>query len=98
MQKPLHIRFANLLDRDGRLLRWPARGDLKNASIRYLASKFDPGRRYAEPEVNAILDRWHVFGDRALLRRLLFEQRYLNRTRDGSAYWMAEFGVVARGL
>lgn len=55
--------------------------------LRYLASLFEPGRQYAEVEVNGILQAVH--DDFARLRRELIEQGYLERDRSGRAYWRA---------
>jgi hypothetical protein len=32
------------------------------------------------------LNRWHVFGDHAVLRRALFEAGLVDRTQDGRRY------------
>jgi hypothetical protein len=63
-------------------------------AIAYLAARFEPGRDYRERDVNELLLRWHTFGDWALLRRLLFDWRFLDRERDGSRYWVRP-GVTA---
>ena len=55
-------------------------------AIAYLATKFETGREYREREVNQVLVEWHTFGDWALLRRLLFDWRYMDRESDGSRY------------
>lgn len=81
--------LARHLDSEGRLLRYPAKPQLKRRALEYLAAKFEPGRTYREGEVNAVLERHHTFGDWALLRRDLFESGLLARNRDGSAYWRA---------
>ncbi len=47
-------------------------------------------RRYGEREVDAILKQWHTFGDHATLRRDLYDNGFLGRTRDGSQYWREE--------
>ena len=54
----------------------------------YLATRFQAGREYSEREVNELLMDWHTFGDWALLRRVLFDWRYLDRESDGSRYWL----------
>jgi hypothetical protein len=48
-----------------------------------LAQEFEPGRRYPERTVNAILRRWH--DDTASLRRFLVDEEFL--ARDGGQYW-----------
>jgi diadenosine tetraphosphate (Ap4A) HIT family hydrolase len=82
--------LINFLDKQGRVKDWPSRKHLVSqpAVLVYLAEKFEPNRSYTEKEVNAILNQWATFGDWALLRRELFENGYLNRKKDGSAYWV----------
>jgi hypothetical protein len=71
---------------DGRLTQWPARRKVQGMAIAYLATKFEAGREYREREVNELLLEWHAFGDWALLRRLLFDWRYMDRESDGTRY------------
>ena len=70
----------------GRLKGWPARQKVQRLAATYLAGKFEPGREYDEQAVNFLLMEWHTFGDWALLRRVLFDWRLLDRERDGSRY------------
>lgn len=77
----------HILDEERRLTRWPSQNDLRVQALAYLASKFDEDRHYAEPAVNALLRRWAAFDDPALLRRELYERGFVDRTRDGRAYW-----------
>jgi hypothetical protein len=48
--------------------------------------RFEAGRDYAEPEVNAIIDANHLFGDYALLRRELVDRGLLQRDKAGRRY------------
>lgn len=80
--------LKSFLDREGRLTRYPAKFRLKITALFYLASKFQPGRRYAEREVNGILQDWHTFEDWAMLRRDLYDRKFLGRESDCSAYWL----------
>jgi hypothetical protein len=84
-ERPDEIR--NFLDRKGRLDSWPAKVKVQQLLLRYLAERFEPGRRYSEREVNALLNEWHTFDDPATLRRDMYDQRLLDRTRDGMQYW-----------
>ncbi len=53
--------------------------------LRRIAEEFQTGVQYTEPQVNDILrEIWHDF---VTLRRYLIEYGYMERTRDGSAYW-----------
>jgi chloramphenicol O-acetyltransferase type A len=84
--------IGKYLDEEGRITVWPSKRSRKLAVLRYLVSKFDIGTEYAQAEVNEILERSHTFGDAPLLRRELFECRLLDRTRDGSRYWVLQNG------
>lgn len=61
-------------------------GDRLQPVLRWLAGKFEPGRRYPEREVNELLKRHHP--DFATLRRDLVDFRYLARERE--IYWRVE--------
>jgi len=79
--------LKNFLDAEGRLIRYPAKHRLKQASLLYLWSKLEAHRDYTEKEINQLLDKWHLFHDVCLLRRELYNRRMLGRERDGSRYW-----------
>ena len=51
-----------------------------------IAGAFVPGRRYSEREVSEVLAA--IYGDFATLRRYLIEYGFMERTKDGSAYWL----------
>ena len=50
-----------------------------------LAQQFEPGRRYKERSVNAMLRQWHE--DTAALRRYLVDEGYVER--EAGEYWRA---------
>ena len=79
--------LKNFLDGQNRLKALPAKRKTLLYAVGYLAEKLVPGRTYTESEVNDLLDLWHTFHDPATLRRELYQNHYLNRTPDGSAYW-----------
>jgi hypothetical protein len=54
--------------------------------LTWLAGRFEPGRRYAEREVNEIIKRHHE--DSATLRRELIDGGWMER-EDG-VYWLVE--------
>jgi hypothetical protein len=84
--------LRHFLDGRGRLTVWPGKQKRQRLAIQYLADKFDVGRDYTEREVNELLLQWHTFADAALLRRLMFNWRFLDRTADGARYWRPEPG------
>lgn len=76
------------LDDAGKVMRWPKKKADQLDVLKYLRTKFESGRKYTEKEINVILDTWHCFGDRALLRRMMFDLYLLERTPDGREYWI----------
>lgn len=68
---------------DGRLKSIPAAGKKRRAVLEYLVCAFEPGQRYSEVQVNAILRAWH--DDVAALRRYLVDEALL--ARDDGQYW-----------
>jgi biotin operon repressor len=71
--------------RDGRLTEIPAKEAKRRIVLERIAVEFDPGVRYAEREVNAIVGRF--FNDHAAIRRHLVDGGFL--ARDHGEYWRA---------
>jgi hypothetical protein len=69
--------------RGGRLTEIPAEHAKRTIVLSRLALEFDVGVRYAEPEVNEILKRFH--DDHVSLRRHLVDEGFLSRERG--EYW-----------
>jgi hypothetical protein len=69
--------------RDGRITSLPAARSKRRMVLDWLAQDFEPGRRYSEARVNAILERRHP--DVATLRRYLVDEELLDR--DAGEYW-----------
>ncbi len=69
--------------RDGRLVSIPAQLSKRIVVLRHLVRVFEPGVRYPEREVNALLAVWHP--DVAALRRYLVDEGLL--TREAGIYW-----------
>lgn len=53
-----------------------------------IAEQFEKGKTYTEKEVNQILKP--IFGDYMTLRRYLVMYGFMERTKDGSGYWLTE--------
>ena len=69
--------------RDGRLTSIPAHRGKRLVVLDHLVRVFEPGVRYPEREVNALLAVWHP--DTAALRRYLVDEGLLSR--DAGVYW-----------
>ena len=85
MQKDPLLGF---LDDQGRLTGFPAKYKKKLLALQLLAEKLYPGRVYTESELNDLLDSWTTFHDPATLRRELYNNHFVDRKNDGSAYWL----------
>ncbi len=68
---------------DGRLVSIPAPQGRRRVILEHLATAFEPGVRYPEREVDAILRSWHP--DHAALRRYLVDEGFM--AREGGVYW-----------
>lgn len=73
-----------------RLTDIPATRSKRMVVLERLALEFEPGRRYAEAEVNELLGRFHE--DHASLRRHLVDEGLLDR--EAGQYWRAGGRVV----
>jgi hypothetical protein len=73
-----------------RLTELPSQRSKRLVVLERLALEFEPGRRYAEPEVNELLRRFH--DDYATLRRALVDERLLDRA--GGEYWRSGGRIV----
>lgn len=73
--------------RDGRLVRLPAQRGRRRAVLEQLSTAFEPGRRYREQEVVAVLEARCEGGevDHVTVRRYLVDEGLLDRA--GGEYW-----------
>ena len=69
--------------RDGRLVEIPTKASKRRIVLERVAVEFEPGVRYDEREVNAIVGAFHT--DHASLRRYLVDEGFL--AREGGEYW-----------
>jgi hypothetical protein len=69
--------------RDGRITTMPAKRSRRLLLLDCVAQGFEPGRRYPEAEVDAILKT--VFDDHAALRRYLVDEGLMSR--EAGLYW-----------
>jgi hypothetical protein len=69
--------------RNGRLAEIPAKQSKRRIVLERIAVEFEPGTRYEERTVNAIVARFHA--DHAAIRRYLVDEGFLDRERG--EYW-----------
>lgn len=60
---------------------------MRMIALRKIAECFDKDKKYTEKEVNEIIRQNISFSDFVLIRRELFDYRFLDRLSDGSQYW-----------
>lgn len=72
----------------GQLRQYPVKQKKLLVILRYLATKFAPGVKYTEKEVNAILEAFYE--DYVTLRRDLIDFHFLAREGGGRMYWRVE--------
>jgi hypothetical protein len=77
--------LENFIDGAGRLISIPVQRKKRLAVLRWIVEDFQPGRLYAEAEVNRIIARRHP--DFASLRRFLVDEEVMQRRRG--VYWRA---------
>ena len=75
--------LENFVDVAGRLTAIPVQRKKRLAVLRWLVEDFQPGRLYAESEINRIITRRHP--DFAALRRYLVDEELMQRRRG--VYW-----------
>jgi len=68
---------------EGRLRSIPSARSKRLIVLDLIAQDFEPGQRYSERRVNAMLGRWHP--DHAALRRYLVDEGFLGR--EAGEYW-----------
>lgn len=76
------------MDENGALKSYPAREKKKIIILSEISKNFSKGKIYSEKEINRILKR--VYDDYATIRRALVEYGFIDRTNDGSKYWVKE--------
>ncbi|HEX6037708.1 metalloregulator ArsR/SmtB family transcription factor [Longimicrobium sp.] len=75
--------LGTFLDGDERLTKIPDVRKKRDVVLRWLVERFEPGRRYPEPELNEIIKHHHP--DTATLRRELIGTRLM--ARENGVYW-----------
>ena len=92
-----HI-LRNFLDDNGKLTAFPAKRKMKLYALLYLGQKIPADTDFTEREINDILLDWHTLADPATLRRELYDYGFLDRSRDGNVYRLAEKQPTAADL
>ncbi|MBY0755422.1 DUF2087 domain-containing protein [Clostridium sardiniense] len=81
------VDIERYLNNEKKIVVWPSKRNAKNIILEYLITKFEYERYYSEKEVNEVIKLWSNLDDFVLLRRELFDNKFLLRESDGSKYW-----------
>ncbi|MEK4129388.1 DUF2087 domain-containing protein [Solibacillus sp. FSL W8-0474] len=85
-EKVLTTYFKNGLD--GGIETIPSKKKKKLIILQHILKRFEEGKHYHEKEVNEILKT--VNADFVSLRRHLIEYGFMERSNDGSEYWLKQ--------
>ena len=85
----IKVLLKNFLDAEEKLIAFPAKRKKKLYALINLSGKLEAEHKHMEREINEVLSNWHTFADPAMLRRELYNYRFLGRSKDGRVYWLA---------
>lgn len=71
---------------DGKIDTFPSKEKRKLIVLQNIIRRFEPNQTYSEKEVNEILKT--VYADFVTIRRYLIEYGFMDRTPEGTAYWI----------
>lgn len=91
-------RMARHFDAEGRMIRWPAKTSHQQLCLWVIWSRLPADRALSEPQINALIQAAHLFGDHAILRRELFNTGLVDRTQDCRVYRRVERRPPAEAL
>lgn len=80
-------KIKNFYNTEGKLISYPSKRPLRLLALGKIAEYFENGRDYTEKEVNEIIKENIVFSAVEMVRRELYDLRFMNRTKDGARYW-----------
>jgi predicted transcriptional regulator len=88
-QQPLTFEervLKTFTDADGRILAFPKQEKKFAVLLAHAFTPFEKNRIYTGQEVEEILQRFN--DDTATLRRAMIEYRWMDRSKDGTQYWV----------
>jgi hypothetical protein len=79
-------RVAGHFDASGRLMRWPSRHGHQVLALWVIWSRLHAGAVYSESEISQVIRDNHCFGDHAVIRRAMVDEKLVARTQDCREY------------
>lgn len=77
-------------DARGRMQTWPARTNAQYLCLWAIWRHFPNGTVMTERQASDLINRWHLFGDAAIIRRTMWERRMISRSEDSRDYCRVE--------
>ncbi len=90
MEKEIEVyreKLKRYYDEEGKMTSYPSKKTMRVLALIRIAEKFEAERKYTEKEVNGIIKASIAFSDVELVRREMFQYKFIGRLRDGSEYW-----------
>ena len=91
MEKSIQIynkKLDNYYDANGRLIQYPSKRPMRIIVLMKIIEQIDTNMKYTDKEINEIIRLHITFNDIELIRREMYQYRFLGRLRDGSEYWV----------
>lgn len=81
-------KLSKYYDSEQKLKQYPSKRPMRIIALIRIAEKFELEQKYTEKEVNEIIKESIAFSDVELIRREMFQYKFIGRLRDGSEYWL----------
>lgn len=93
MEKSMEAYYKKLdsyYDSNKKLIQYPSKRPIRIIALIKITEQIDASRKYTEKEINEIIRSNIAFDDIELIRRELYQYKFLGRLRDGSEYWVED--------
>lgn len=80
-------KIKSYYDDENKLTQYPSKRPMRIIALINIADKIDASSEYTEKQINEIIKSSIAFGDIELIRRELFQYKFIGRLKDGSKYW-----------
>lgn len=90
MEKQIQMyqkKLNHYYDVNRRLVQYPSKRPMRILALTKIAEQIDANRKYTEKEINEMIRSCIAFEDIELIRREMYQYKFLGRLRDGSEYW-----------
>ena len=81
-------KLDNYYDSNDRLIQYPSKRPMRIIVLIKIAEQIELNRKYTEKEISEIIKLNIAFDDIELIRREMYQYKFLGRLRDGSEYWV----------